>query len=205
MRNRIKASGAILIGGTGSRFGSDKATLTLDGEYITTILYNRLKTLFTEVSFVSNQQHNLHGIGVKYLVDIIPKKGTLGGLYTALKFSREQYCFVTACDLPFIDVDLIQILWSQSNGEDIITPSWFNNLEPLATFYHKNCLTAIEEVFHIDEKMVKSFWNRVKVKLVDMTKYYNRTQLEKIFLNINTIQEYKRAIDLMKSRNFSKK
>ena len=40
--------------------------------------------------------------------DLVPRCGPLGGVYTALKTSREQAEIILACDMPFVSVELLE-------------------------------------------------------------------------------------------------
>lgn len=190
---KISASAAILIGGESRRYGSDKAFLTLNGKNLTLKRYQQLSELFEEVYFVSNKPNTHNQFGDRVFEDIITGKGTLGGIYSALHYATNEYCFITACDLPFLEIGLIQTLWSQAGNADIIAPIWKNNIEPLVAFYHRRCLSEIERAINQNERMVKGFWKKVTVALIDVTKFYSLVQLEKIFFNINTTDDYMRS------------
>jgi molybdopterin-guanine dinucleotide biosynthesis protein A len=190
---KIHASAAILIGGRSTRFGSDKALLTLNGKNLALTIYQRLYKLFKEVYFVSNKPNKYNQFGDRVFEDIIPGKGTLGGIYSALHYATDEYCFITACDLPFLDKGLIQTLWARASKTDIIAPVWKSNIEPLVAFYHRRCLSEIEKAIKQNERMVKGFWKSATVAMIDVTKFYSLAQLEKIFFNINTPDDYRRA------------
>jgi molybdopterin-guanine dinucleotide biosynthesis protein A len=190
---KISASAAILIGGESKRYGSDKAFITLNGKNLALTRYQQLSELFEEVYFVSNQPKKYKKFGDTVLKDILPGKGTLGGIYSALHYTSNEYCFITACDLPFLDMGLINRVWSQATKTDIIAPTWKNKIEPLVAFYHRRCLSEIKTAIKQNRRMVKGFWDNVTVTLIDVNEFYSLTQLEKIFFNINTPDDYKRA------------
>ena len=192
----LPASAAILIGGRSSRFGTDKALLNFKGKSLALTIYEHIFEIFKEVYFVSNRPGKDDELNKRILLDVIPNKGALGGLYSALFHATNEYCFITACDLPFIGTELIQILWDHTGSTDIIAPIWGENIEPLAAFYHRRCLSAIEKAIHKDKKMVKGFWDSVSVALIDMCRYYSQNQLKKLFFNINTRQDFNRALKL---------
>jgi len=186
---KISACAAVLVGGESTRLGIDKSLLKFRGKYLATIIYNRLSDCFNNVYFVSDRYKKYSQFGVPVFEDIIPDKGALGGIYSALTYADEEYCFITACDLPYITKELIEILWLKSGRGDIMAPIWLDHIEPLVAFYHRRCLQYIE-------KALEDFWYNLNVSLLDMIPYYSRAQLEKLFFNINTPEDYQKALTL---------
>ena len=197
MPKKIPSSAAILIGGKSQRFGADKAFLGLKGEPVSVHLAKLLNGVFLEVFFVGGSGRK--GVHDDSLVipDLYPGIGPLGGLATALKYARYPYCFLTACDLPFITTELLYSLWLQSGKFDIVVPNWNGHIEPLVSFYHKRCLAEIHRTIGSGEYMLSGFWQQLKVKYVDMLSLYTKSELEKIFHNINTPEDYQQALTML--------
>ena len=136
----IMACGAILIGGKSRRFKSDKAYIKFSGESLSTLLYKRISRVLNQVYFVADHGGKFPIPDVDVIVDLKPDIGPMGGLYTALTHSSHDYCFISACDMPFLNADLIKLLWDKCTGtSDIVVPVWDSKIEPLAAFYHKRC------------------------------------------------------------------
>jgi molybdopterin-guanine dinucleotide biosynthesis protein A len=200
--NEIKASGAILIGGKSSRFGNDKANLIFSGEILAQRTYNRLDRILDDLFFISDQSDKYTDTDFKVYADLGPSIGPLSGLITALKYCRHPYCFVTACDLPFFDERLLNILWQQRKANpDIIAPIWQDKIEPLAAFYHKTCIAAIENALAENRFMMKGFWQNMQVELVDLTRSFSTEELKKMFFNINTVDAYNKAVKMSELDN----
>ncbi len=190
----IMACGAILIGGKSQRFESDKTYIQFSGEFLSTLLYKRISRVLNQVFFVADHGDKLPMPDVDVIVDLKPDIGPIGGLHTALTHSSLEYCFVSACDTPFLNVDLINLLWDKCTGaSDIIVPVWDSKIEPLAAFYHKRCLPAIESALEKNQWMMKGFWDQVRTEYIDVTSYFNPGELRKIFFNINTPGDYETA------------
>jgi molybdenum cofactor guanylyltransferase len=76
--------------------GRDKASIRLGS-----------KTMLGQIRAVAR------GTGLKVRVirkDLVPRCGPLGGVYTALKTTRAIAVLFLACDMPFVSVDLLQVL-----------------------------------------------------------------------------------------------
>ena len=199
---KIPASAAIFAGGKSKRFGIDKAFMKFDDRSVTAYLSSLLRQLFQEVFIVSDEK--------KYIIenqtlhiDIYPDKGPLGGLYTALKNSEHSYCFVTACDTPFINEELIKLLWERRNNADAVIPVWEGKSEPLAAFYNVRCISKIEEHFETDNLSLKNLTDEIDVENVDLSKLYPEAELRKLFLNINTVENFENAKKVWKNFNSS--
>jgi len=195
----IMACGAILIGGKSRRFNSDKAYIQFSGESLSALLYKMISRVLNHVYFVADHGDKFPIPDVDVIVDLKPDIGPLGGLYTALTHSSHDYCFISACDLPFLNVELIKILWDKCTGtSDIVVPVWDSKIEPLAAFYHKRCIPVIESSLEKNQWMMKGFWNQVRTNYIDVTSYFNPGELRKIFFNINTPGDYETAQLMLK-------
>ncbi len=47
--------------------------------------------------------------------DILPDKGSLGGIYTALSQASSESVLVLACDMPFVNPDLLRFMIKPSS------------------------------------------------------------------------------------------
>ena len=198
--NIIKAGGAILIGGKSSRFGSDKASLEFAGETLSVRIYHQLNSILDSVCFISDRKNNSATADLPVFVDIESGVGPLGGLLTALKNCQYPWCFITGCDLPFFDPDLVSYLWQYAHEDpDIIVPVWAENIEPLNAFYHIRCIPAIVDSLAQNRYMVKGFWKNLRVKKVELTDHYSSDDLKKMFFNINTKLALAQALKMVQN------
>ena len=157
------AYSAILGGGKSRRFGRDKALMSLNGQRVIDLLYSTLSELFTQIFFISNVRDKFHGVDITTVSDEIPNQGPLGGIYTALGVGSGEYCFVTACDTPFISRDVIQVLWGEIEGEDIVVSQSRGMIEPLIGFYARRCRDDIATALRKGQRQNRlcEKWSRV--------------------------------------------
>ena len=94
----------ILAGGESKRMGFNKEYLRIDDEYLIYKQINVLSTLFDEVIVVTNNPEFYNDFDVITTSDIIKKKSPLIGLHAGLSVSSNEYNYLIACDMPFIDV-----------------------------------------------------------------------------------------------------
>jgi len=193
--DRMRASGAILIGGKSSRFGSDKAFMEFRGRSAAESLTRRLSAVVEDVWLVADRAEKLNIEGAETVVDLIPDCGPLGGLYTALHFSRCDYCFLTACDLPFLEAALVHALWEAREDADVVIPEHDGRVEPTAALYHQRCLPFVREALAAERRNMRSFWDRVQVRRLDVTEIFDAATLTRIFFNVNTPENYRQAME----------
>ena len=195
--NKINASAAILIGGKSTRYGTDKAYLRLSDDPVSVHIYRMLVDVFPEVFFISGKKRKEMTNGVVVLKDLHPDIGPLGGLATALEHASHPACFLTACDLPFIDRNVIAKLWDQTRDFDITVPKWNGLLEPMVCFYHKRCLPEVHRAINTGNYMLQGFWENLRVRYVDMHAHYPVKTLNRLFFNINTQADFQQAMKLL--------
>lgn len=131
-------TGIILAGGNNSRMGMKKAFLTVNGVKIIHHTLHVFKNIFQEIIIVTNTPEDFESFGVKIVKDSVRGKGPLGGLYTGLVEARYERCFVTACDMPFLNEQLIRYM-TNITGYDIVVPVIDGFYEPLFACYSKKC------------------------------------------------------------------
>jgi molybdopterin-guanine dinucleotide biosynthesis protein A len=120
------------------------------------------------------------------LGDIYDIRGPMTGILTSLLNSPEQWVFVSACDMPFINIDLIQYMASGRKGFDAVVPVLKGKAEPLFSLYSKRLLTSMEKAVLSDNKSLKDFLSRKRVQYIT-TGEIKRFDPEAVsFINLNT-------------------
>ena len=185
----------ILMGGKNSRMnGNVKGLLKIKNstflEKIQETL-NDFSSIYLSINdkFSKEQKQNFEKMGFKIIEDIYKEIGPLGGIYSSLLNCKEEYLFITACDMPFITKNSIEVLCNKvdKNIDGVVFYDKNNKLYPLGAIYSKNVLPIIEEM--IEKKYYKLSYliensNFVKVNIEE-------TDVNlKVLSNINTPQEY---------------
>ena len=139
----MKRSSLLLAGGLGTRFnGKEKALLPL-GDI--TFIENSLQVL-DEVSdevIVSLRDEfqvrsfSSYTVGRKIVTDSIMNRGPLAGMLEGFRASTGDYVFVVACDMPFLNPDVIDVLFEVAEGHDALIPvGGDGKKEPLLEDFH---------------------------------------------------------------------
>ena len=185
----------ILMGGKNSRMnGNVKGLLKIKNstflEKIQETL-NDFSSIYLSINdkFSKEQKQNVDNMGFKIIEDIYKEIGPLGGIYSSLLNCKEEYLFITACDMPFITKNSIEVLCNKvdKNTDGVVFYDKNNKLYPLGAIYSKNVLPIIEEM--IEKKYYKLSYLIEKSNFVKIN--IEKTDIPlKVLSNINTLQEY---------------
>lgn len=185
----------ILMGGKNSRMnGNVKGLLKIKNstflEKIQETL-NDFSSIYLSINdkFSKEQKQNFENMGFKIIEDIYKEIGPLGGIYSSLLNCKEEYLFITACDMPFITKNSIEVLCNKvdKNTDGVVFYDKNNKLYPLGAIYSKNVLPIIEEM--IEKKYYKLSYLVEKSNFVKIN--IEKTDIPlKVLSNINTLQEY---------------
>ena len=191
----MKIGGLILMGGKNSRMnGNVKGLLKIKNstflEKIQETL-NDFSSIYLSINdkFSKEQKQNFENMGFKIIEDIYKEIGPLGGIYSSLLNCKEEYLFITACDMPFITKNSIEVLCNKvdKNTDGVVFYDKNNKLYPLGAIYSKNVLPIIEEM--IEKKYYKLSYLIEKSNFVKIN--IEKTDIPlKVLSNINTLQEY---------------
>ncbi|WP_052464916.1 formate dehydrogenase accessory sulfurtransferase FdhD [Geoalkalibacter subterraneus] len=183
-------TGVILAGGESRRMGCDKSLLPVAGARFIDHIYRKMTELFDEVIIVTNSPGLYQDIPCRKVPDIYYGRGALAGIHSGLCHAQNQRIFVAACDMPYLNTDLIRTLCHHSEQSDVVIPQSPNGLEPLHALYHKNCLGAIENTLDRGRRRIVHFFPQVRVSEVAITAVNAVDPQGKSFRNINTPEEY---------------
>jgi molybdopterin-guanine dinucleotide biosynthesis protein A len=185
----------VLAGGKGKRLGQAKATLKLGERTIIEDVVDEMAGLTSEVIVVTSPSQNdlPHNLQTQVYTDIYPGKSALGGVYTGLVKSSNQYNLVVACDMPFLNLNLLQHMISLASDVDIVTIKMGQNVEPLHAVYSKSCIEHIENMFEKDDLQVSHLLDAVKVRCIDENELDEYDPHHLSFFNINNKTDLARA------------
>ena len=193
----------ILAGGKSSRIGlyKNKAKIRFNGKCLINIVISKLKFLVGDNIIIVGPLEE-YPYFKQVVPDLLPQKGPLGGIFSGLKASTSQYNLLVGCDMPFIEVKLLQYMIENINTYDIVIPCYGKGLtEPLCAIYSKSCLDVIERNIKAGVLSVREIFPHLKVKFIE------EEEIKKIdaglysFFNINFKGDFTKAEELIKMRS----
>ncbi|MFW9773161.1 MAG: molybdenum cofactor guanylyltransferase [Candidatus Thorarchaeota archaeon] len=198
---------AILIGGKSTRFGSDKGLFPLFGKPLISHQIEILSQISSDIFLVAHSrqqvQNYINTINIADLIGFIidddqirdksKERTPIIGFYSAfyeLNNLGYKKTFVLACDLPLIQKNVVNFLYSQCQNYDCCVPQWKNGfLEPLFAIYPtKKALISTKE--NIKKKnfklinLIDEAWNTNLISIEKSIQPLDPNLLS--FLNINS-------------------
>jgi len=185
-------TGIILAGGSSIRFGQNKAFIDIDGIRLIDSITEKMKNIFEQVILVANEKERYKYIGIPVIEDLIKGLGPIGGIYTGLMSISNQAGFFVACDMPFINKQLIRYMIDIKDNHAAVVPMVADNIEPLHAIYSKSCLGTIKKLIDSNTYQVRLFYERMPVRYIKEDEIKKFCAPSKAFLNINTPDEYRK-------------
>lgn len=194
----------ILAGGKSTRFGSNKAMYKIEQKPMLENIVEKLSAFFDKIYIIGNEKQKLKEVNgqIKFLTDIIPDKGPLGGLYTGLSKTDSQYNYLQACDMPFICEEYLNFMKgyiTEDSNYGAYIPVKDGYLEPFVGVYNKSIKKDILKLIEKDQLNFDYLFNKINIKKIPEEEIEKVADPEKIFFNIN------RKKDLVKYNKFKAK
>ena len=168
-------AGVVVAGGRSTRMGDrEKAVVELAGQPLVARIADRLAAVTDEfvVNCRADQREAIAAAlgdhDPTFAVDDEPDRGPVAGIATGLRAVEASYAVVVACDLPFLDPDLLAYLFERAAGHDAAVPKPSEWFEPLHAVYRPEPMVAacedalaegdvriVEPLFSVDYEVVE--------------------------------------------------
>ncbi len=189
----MDAAGIILAGGKSSRFQGNKALAKIASQRLIDRVIGELASVLPRVILVTNTPDEYRNLEAEVVMDILPGRGPLAGIHAGLITSPFDLNFIAACDMPFINREIVCYLINQATAsDDAVVPVIKGYPEPLAAVYRRTCIKAIEDVIIAKNFQVKSFYPSIQVRYIP-EKELMEFGGGKNFFNVNTREDFRIA------------
>jgi molybdopterin-guanine dinucleotide biosynthesis protein A len=196
MRFVKDVTGVILAGGKSSRFGSNKAFADVNGRQLIKRVIAIMGSVFEDLIIIANDPDEYSFLGIPMYQDLIKGLGPLGGIYTGLEKMPDRSGFFVACDMPFLNEDLIRYIVEIDNNDfDAVVPKIDWKMEPLHALYSRDCLPAIKGLIESGDCMINKFFQKIRARFINEDEIKKYDPLLSSFFNINMPGELIEAVN----------
>jgi molybdopterin-guanine dinucleotide biosynthesis protein A len=193
---KFPISVVISAGGQSSRMGTDKAFVRVGGKPIIERIVEQLDGYGAETIVITNKPDDYRYLGLPMFSDLLPDKGALGGLYTALHYAGQPHALVVACDMPFVNLPLLDHLCGLAPDFDAVVPRLDGEYEPFRAVYARPCEAAMRAALDAGKMRVISFFPDVRLRLVEEAEVDRFDPQHLTFFNVNRPEDLERAEEL---------
>ena len=191
----LDVTGGILAGGHSSRFGSNKALFSPNGETLIERAAELLRPLCRQV-LVSASHANAAAyafLDLDIVEDLHSDCGPLGGLEAMLNRCTTPWLLVLTCDMPYVSSEALHVMISQAQLSDALDESlprafaWQResdgSISPFPLLIKRSVLPQLCEQIQHEHFGVKAF-----LRTVDT--YYIKTDSEELLRNVNRPEDW---------------
>jgi len=152
----------------------------------------KLQTISDDVIVVMRDR-KYRDLDVKWASDIYPDAGPLAGLHAGLLAAKYSHALVVACDMPFLNTQLLEYMVSLPRKYDILIPKLTTGVEPLHAIYSRRCLSPIEKRLQEHRFQTLDLINDVNVRYLPEGIIRKLDPHLRSFYNVNTWEDIREA------------
>lgn len=186
----------VQAGGESRRMGQDKGLVKFLGKPLILRVVQRISQIADEIIVTTNRPADYAFLQLPLAPDLVPGRGALGGVYTALSHASHPLVFVIACDMPFINPLLLTAQQEILAGEqaDLVVPHTDDGIEPLHAVYRREtCLPLVKAAIEAGLWRADSWFNQARAAWIFKEKIQEIDPLFLSFSNVNTKDELQAA------------
>ena len=183
----------ILAGGENKRMPMIKGLLKIGGKVIVESNVRILQDIFDRVVVSTNSPDLFFYLGSPLVGDVMCERGPMTGILSAFIGAGAAEFFVTACDMPFINVILIKHIVRQwQNRWDAAIPMFHGKPQPLFGIYSRKVVGRMEKSIRAGERGLRDFLKKIDVLYIEENVVKRIDREGRTFVNINTLDDFRR-------------
>lgn len=194
MPGMLRASAAILAGGSSRRMGRDKAWIDFHGRPLVEHVVERLQAFSDDVFVVAKDPEPFEEAGLRAVADDSDLSTPLAGIQAALGAARNRWVLVVGCDMPFVSAAVGRMLLRRAEEVDVVVPTRHGAPEPLHAVWGTSAADVIEEALETGERSVKVVLASLEVAEIDQETWQAWDPNGLSMCSVNTPEELEKAL-----------
>ncbi|MCZ7608591.1 MAG: molybdenum cofactor guanylyltransferase [Ignavibacterium sp.] len=199
-------TGIILSGGKSKRMGVNKAMLKIGNEMLIERTCNLMSGLFRKVLLITNTPEEYRFLRLETFEDIYKNVGPLAGIHSGLFHSLTDKNFFIACDMPFVNKELIEFIIDYKTDKLITIPKAEGGTQQLCGVFSKSILNDIERIIKENLKnnseqefrknisfKVQLLFQNINTEIIDIEAKFDKYK-KGMFFNINRKEDLEEAV-----------
>jgi len=162
--------------------GRDKALIELEGQTLLDRAVGFCKSFADEVLISSDSENHKKG-RIRTIPDEFKNCGPIGGIYSCLKQSANEWNFVLSVDAPFVEKEFVTFLINSALGFDAVVPTHDWKREPLIALYNKTSVSQFESQIKTGNYKLHFLLQELKTNFVETDEWLEK--YPKLFQNLN--------------------
>ena len=194
--------GIVLAGGKSRRLGADKALLSFDGVLLLQTVVQRVAEVCPRVIVAVDRpgRYRQLGLDATFVADASPGLGPLAGLQAGLRACAAAHALVVACDLPFLNVELLRHMAGLPRAYQALVPRSGGRDHPLHAVYARSCLAEVDALLAAGGGSMGQLLDRLEVQRLDEGDLQRFDPDGLSLLNLNEEPDLERARSLWEKR-----
>ncbi len=187
----------VLAGGGNRRFGALKSFINIEGMPIIARNLALLRELFHEVFISTNSPDPYFYLGAPLIGDVLPSRGPMSGIYSALINAKGPGVFVVACDMPFLNKKVMTFILERRLRHcrecgpcDAVVPVFNKVPQPLSGVYSRTLLPHLEDGIVHEKTSLIPFLHGINTYFINESDMRKADPGGRSFMNINTVGDY---------------
>jgi len=147
----------VLVLGKSLLFRSDSILFRINDRTLLEIACDIARSSFTKRYIILEADTNINIPDFVVVRDVMPGKGPLVGIYSALSIMEEIGCVFIPVDMPYLTVGFLRYIGSLGEaGYDVVFINYSGKIYPLPGYYSKNLCKTMEKMIQDGELSLKN-------------------------------------------------
>jgi len=184
----VTFTAAVIAGGKSSRFGSDKRWARIGDETLLARAVHLATALTAPILLLAEPRSMPAAWRAMAVADVLPDKGPLGGLYTAMLNAKTDYVLTIPCDMPLLRKEVYEIMLRSLPSSRPLCASSPDGIQPLVSIWPVRLREAVCAQIQDGDFRLHAALDKAGAHHVNMAEAWTGYTPD-VFININCVAD----------------